>query len=124
MTPYIVAETGDTPRIEMNAEKGIFLLKGKSLPENTHLFYDPVVKWMSMYRAQANQQTNLVCKLEYFNTASSKKILEVIEELKAITGKISVEWHYLVDDDDMLEIGKEYSELTKLPFTYIMDHNF
>jgi hypothetical protein len=124
MTPYIVAETGDTPRIEMNAEKGIFLLKGKSLPENAHLFYDPVVKWMSMYRAQANQQTNLVCKLEYFNTASSKKILEVIEELKAITGNISVEWHYLVDDDDMLEIGKEYSELTKLPFTYIMDHNF
>lgn len=55
MTPYIVAETGDTPRIEMNAEKGIFLLKGKSLPENAHLFYDPVVKWMSMYRAQANQ---------------------------------------------------------------------
>ncbi len=124
MTPYIVAETGDTPRIELNAEKGIFLIKGKSLPENTHIFYDPVIKWFAGYRNKANQETKLVCKLEYFNTSSSKKILEVMEELKAIAGKVSVEWHYLVDDDDMLEIGKEYSELTKLPFSYCMDHDF
>lgn len=124
MTPYIVAETGDTPRIEFNAQKNIFLLKGKSLPENTHQFYEPVIKWLAMYRAEANPETNLVCKLEYFNTASSKKILEVIEVLKTIPGKISVEWHYLVDDDDMLDVGKEFSEMTKLPFAYIMDQNF
>lgn len=124
MAPYIIAETGDTLRIELNAEKGIFLLQGKSLPENAHQFFEPVIKWFIMYRAEAKPETNLICKIEYFNTASSKKILEILDLLKLITGKVTVEWHYLADDDDMLDIGKEYCEMTKLPFSFLMDQKF
>ncbi len=124
MTPYIVAPTGDTPAIELNASKGIFLIKGKSLPEDAHEFYDPLIKWMKIYRNTPNPETKMVCKLEYFNTASSKKILDFLNEFVGISGKVSIEWHYLEDDDDMKDIGKEFSGIIDLPFTLIMDHAF
>ncbi len=56
-------------------------------------------------------------KLEYFNTASSKLILDVLSNLEDIEG-MTIVWYYHEDDEDMQEAGEEFSELVELPFEF------
>jgi hypothetical protein len=32
--------------------------------------------------------------------------------------EVIVEWHYYEEDEDMLELGKEYEEIYEVPFKY------
>ena len=50
-------------------------------------------------------------KLEYFNTASSKLILSIIKQIGESSKDISINWHYLEDDEDMLDVGEHLSEI-------------
>ncbi|MBR3712346.1 MAG: SiaC family regulatory phosphoprotein, partial [Bacteroidales bacterium] len=42
LEPIIIEATSDTPRVELNKEKGIFRFEGKSLPEDVIKFFSPV----------------------------------------------------------------------------------
>ena len=97
-------------------------LTGKSLPENVTDFYGPIFDWLEKYVEDPNDETVLEMKIEYFNSASHKAINQVFETLTNIrkSGKnILVKWHFLSDDDDMLEAGKDYADLSGLEFEYI-----
>jgi uncharacterized protein YkuJ len=62
--------------------------------------------------------------MTYFNTASSKIILDILMRLETLheDGKnISVEWHYEEDDEDMQEAGEEYADIVEVPFTFVED---
>ena len=56
-------------------------------------------------------------KLEYFNTASSKLILDILSKLEEIDGT-SVTWFFHEDDEDMEEAGEEFSDLVEVPFEF------
>ena len=62
--------------------------------------------------------TTFVFKLEYFNTASSKLILDVLYALEDIKG-IKVRWYFNEEDEDMEEAGQEFSELVEIPFEFV-----
>lgn len=124
MTDYIITATGDTAGIEFNVSKGLFLIAGKSLPEDADLFFDGAIKWVKLYKSSPNPVTKVLCKLEYFNTASSKKIMDLLNEFKQVPGNVSVEWQYMMDDDDMEEIGKEFADLLGIPFSFNMVPSF
>src|ERR1043165_2206555 len=109
--------TEDTPKIILDKKNGIFEISGRSLPEDSAEFYRPVLEWIGKYGEGANPSTEFVFKLEYFNTASSKLILDVLSALEEIPG-MKIEWCYQEDDEDMEEAGKEFSELVELPFSY------
>ncbi|MES2763798.1 MAG: DUF1987 domain-containing protein [Bacteroidota bacterium] len=118
-----IAGTEDTPEIEYNAQSKAFIISGRSLPEDVTSFYKPVFEWLTDFTAQPTENTTFKFKLEYFNTASSKIILDILMKLEDMvqTNKtqIQVEWHYSEADDDMLEAGEEYAELVEVPFTLI-----
>lgn len=60
--------------------------------------------------------------MDYFNTASSKMILEIFESLQELFDKgndVSIEWYYMADDEDMEDAGQDYSDLVKIPFKFI-----
>jgi hypothetical protein len=62
--------------------------------------------------------------MTYFNTASSKIILDILmklEEIQEAGNEILIEWHYEEDDEDMQEAGEEYSEIVEVPFSFIED---
>jgi len=109
--------TPDTPRITLNKDSGIFEVSGRSLPEDVIEFYTPVIEWIKAYAKAPNAKTVFIFKLDYFNTASSKLILEMLNTLKDING-IQVEWYYLEDDEDILDAGKEFSEQVTIPFNF------
>lgn len=108
-----------TPEVEFNAS-GELLLKGRSIPENSIEFYKPLIEWIESYSESPNSSTVLNVQLEYFNTSSSKCILDVFKKLESITGsEVSVKWYYEEDDEDMLEAGEDYEAIIDLPFEMI-----
>ncbi len=109
--------TEDTPKILLDATNGIYEISGRSLPEDTAEFYQPVLDWIAQYAQQPNPSTPFVFKLEYFNTASSKLILDILTKLEEIPG-VQVNWYFAEDDEDMEEAGEEFSELVEIPFEF------
>lgn len=107
----------DTPKIILDKGNGIFEISGRSLPEDSAEFYRPILEWLERYSSDANPKTSFVFKLEYFNTASSKLILDILSKLEDIKG-INVLWYYNEDDEDMQEAGEEFSELVEIPFEF------
>ena len=109
--------TEDTPKILLDKNSGIFEISGRSLPEDTAEFYKPIVDWVERYASAPNPQTHFVFKLEYFNTASSKLILDILNKLESIKGT-TIGWYHHEDDEDMEEAGTEFSELVEVPFEF------
>ena len=109
--------TEDTPKIILDKGNGIFEISGRSLPEDSAEFYQPVIDWLKEYGNDPNDKTIFVFKLEYFNTASSKLILDVLSALEEVENT-TVEWYFHEDDEDMEEAGEEFSELVELDFEF------
>jgi len=113
--------TEDTPAITFNADSGILELSGRSLPEDAAEFYQTALDWLDSYGEKPNTKTNIVFRLEYFNTASSKLILDLLTKLEDLHNngtQATVVWYSHSDDEDMQEAGEEFAELIEIPFTY------
>jgi len=122
MDRLFVEATETTPRVEFNKIKDIFRIEGKSLPEDVKNFYNPLIQWFDNYSNQPNQQTHLYLDYEYFNTASSKMILILLNKLRDINKKgfsVLVTWSYPQHDAELEEAGEEFSELLNIPFEFI-----
>ena len=122
MEPLLISAETSTPKVILNSEIGKFEISGNSLPEDVMSFYAPVFNWIEAYKKQPNQKTEFNIRLNYFNSASSKIILDILTSLEeiAVKGKsVEIFWHYLEIDEDMLETGKEFEGMLKMPFTYI-----
>jgi len=117
MNPIIINATEDTPGIRFDVANNIFEISGRSLPEDVTKFYKPILDWLDEYAKSPNAQTVFDFKLSYFNTASSKIILDIMMKLEGIhnDGKsISIKWHYPSDDEDMMEAGEEYADIVDI----------
>ncbi|HEY9489164.1 MAG TPA: DUF1987 domain-containing protein [Chryseosolibacter sp.] len=110
--------TEDTPTIILDKDKGIMELSGRSLPEDSTTFYKQVLDWIEVYASDPNPSTTFVFKLEYFNTASSKLLLDVLYALEDLPD-IRVKWYFNEEDEDMEEAGQEFCELVEIPFEFI-----
>jgi hypothetical protein len=97
-------------------------LEGRSIPENSLDFYRPIMEWLDNYIAQPANKTTINIKLEYFNTSSSKCLLDIFKKLESIFkrgSEIEICWHYEIDDEDMMEAGEDYQSIVKIPFKMI-----
>ncbi len=111
-----------TPTVNLNPETGTIEIKGRSIPENSIEFYKPVVDWLEEYGNSPKEKTTVNIQLEYFNTSSSKCILDVLKKLESIAkagNDMVINWYYEEDDEDMLEAGEDYQSIIKIPFKMI-----
>jgi hypothetical protein len=121
MEKLIIQATDDTPEVLFDKTSGTFILSGKSLPEDVIEFYSPIFQWMEKYSKDPLEETKLMVKISYFNSASQRALNEIFIILSRIVmkgKKVEVEWHYSEDDDEMREAGQEFAEITNLPFMY------
>ncbi len=119
MSNLIINDSIKTPTVLFEIT-GILEIKGKSIPENSLEFYRPVFEWLDIYSQSPAPKTELKISLEYFNTSSSKCLLDILRRLETInlSGKSNVKvlWFYDADDEDMMEAGEDYQALVKVPF--------
>ncbi len=122
MDPIKIEGTPKTPTVSFDAGTGVIEIKGRSIPENSIEFYKPLVTWLDDYAAAPKQATTVNIQLEYFNTSSSKCILDVFKKLEKVfnnQNQVVINWYYEEDDEDMLDAGEDYQSILKIPFKMI-----
>jgi hypothetical protein len=117
METFFVEKTAKSPYISFDPKTGAFELRGKSIPENSKLFFAPLFEWLEKYLQQPAPTTTLDVQLDYFNTSSAKSIVDCFKKLEQLAkngkGKVVINWHYDEDDGDMMEAGQDYQSIIK-----------
>ena len=116
-----IKATTNALEVSLDADAGKFSFVGRSYPENSTGFFKPVIEWTERYALNPAEKTECVFKLEYFNSASRKCIIELFKILDSIhknTRSVTIIWNYEEDDENMKETGEEYQNLFNLNFKF------
>jgi hypothetical protein len=122
MEAISIEGTAKTPTVKFDAQAGLLEIKGRSIPENSIEFYKPLVDWLDEYSKEPKELTKVNIQLEYFNTSSSKCILDVFKKLEHIhknKDEVVINWYYEEDDEDMQEAGEDYESIIRIPFKMV-----
>ncbi len=110
--------TSHTPMIEFCPD-GKLKMEGRSFPEDVGKFFDPLIDFVSEIESE---NVVLDVNLEYFNTASSKKLMDLFKHLDANNhiNHILINWRYEEGDDDSVETAEIFEEsLLRSEFRYM-----
>ena len=119
MDKIYIEGTEDTPQVTLDVDKNVYELNGRSLPEDAAEFYEPILAWLDDFSKAGQSKMVFTIKLEYFNTTSSKLLLDILIKLEEMHGngmEVKVHWYYFKDDADMLDAGEEFADLVEVPF--------
>jgi hypothetical protein len=114
--------TPKSPTVIFDEATGLLELKGRSIPEDSIDFYAPIIESITKYSKAPQNKTTVNIHLEYFNTSSSKCILDLFKQLENIARlekDIVINWYFEEDDEDMREVGIDYETIIKVPFKMI-----
>ncbi|MBL4653977.1 MAG: DUF1987 domain-containing protein [Flavobacteriales bacterium] len=109
------------PSVVFDPENGLFNLSGRSLMDDAEFFYRDLLSWLNEY-AENPTDIEFTIDMECFNIASSKRLLFLMYKLeeshKSKKATVSVTWCYSDDADDMLEVGRDFAVMVKIPFNF------
>jgi hypothetical protein len=108
------------PAVNFDAEKGICEISGESYMEETNRFYLPLINWIKEYTEKMDKPIVMNIKLIYFNTSSSRALLEILDHLKNYEdngGLVTVNWYYDDEDPDMKDEIEDFIIETGLNIT-------
>jgi hypothetical protein len=100
------------PIINFDYQTGICDISGESYMEETYKFYEPIISWLQNYIAEKRPLV-LNIKLTYFNTSSSRFILEILcilKKFKSEGGLAEINWYYKNDNPDILTEINDFVE--------------
>ncbi len=124
MNNLIIEKTKSSPAVSFNAATGKCELSGSSYPENANEFYTPVFDWLKKYMTDITRELYFTFKLDYLNSSSIKFVSELVDRIDKYSKagvKNEIEWHYKEEDEDILELGKEFKEEVSCKFTLTED---
>ncbi len=127
LKPIYLEGAYDTPCVVFDAQKNKISITGKSFPADVSMFFHPLMEWVDAYVQNPNPETIVDVQLDYFNTASSKYILDLLYKFEVLTkngNSVIIRWHFCDDDEDMEFTGDEYAEILKIPFEMIRHESF
>jgi hypothetical protein len=113
MESFVRERTKSTPWINFDPNQNFLEIKGESYPENSAKFYSPMLEWLEEFLRQATQSVQVDIELVYFNSSSSKILMnffDLLEDTAQQGIQISVTWKYNEDNDIALECGEEFQE--------------
>jgi hypothetical protein len=116
-----ISPTKNTPEIILNPE-GIIRIRGRSIHEDVTDFFAPVEDWVSGYIDVPAEVTCVDMNLEYFNSASAKVFIHLLQKITYVTlknKKFIFNWYYEDGDEDILERGEYFSSVLDVPFNFI-----
>lgn len=122
MEPLKIHERNLLPLVYFDKAQSVFLIEGKSIPEDSADFYSVAFKWLKEYFKEPNPETILDIKLNYYNSSSAREIANLLKYLDEMYQKdinIKVNWIYNPDDEIMKENGEDFGILFSLPINII-----
>ncbi len=130
MNKFLIEETEFTPEISFDLSTRKFIFKGVSRPEDVFKFYEPAIEWLRELDQNLHTHTdtkynitniNVEFRLTYFNSSSSKmllQILEILAKIQQLDVEICIDWYYDENDEQMYDDGMDLSESVKIPFNF------
>jgi hypothetical protein len=115
------AATKNTPEIILNPE-GKIKIRGRSIHENAVDFFAPVEEWISEYILSPANVTSVEMALDYFNSASAKVFISILQKITYVTlkhKKFVINWYYEEGDEDILERGEYFASILDVPINFI-----
>ena len=132
MQKLYIPSTASTPEINFSPEINIFLIKGRSSPEDVRAMYYPVIEWVRKFTNRVIEDNSKIYTSEnplrfqsdliYFNSSSAKFLYDILFELKKLLqggNHVVIEWFYEEEDLDLKEAGVDIALLAEMEFTYI-----
>ena len=116
-----ISPSKNTPEIVLNPE-GMIRIKGRSIHENVTEFFTPVEEWVTNYILNPAEVTCVDINLEYFNSASAKVFIHLMQKITFVSlknKKFIFNWYYEDGDEDILERGEYFSSVLDIPFNFI-----
>jgi hypothetical protein len=120
MEELILNQKKDSP--EIICKNGFVSMKGNSILSDPKAFFHPVSQWMEEYVTTHPESTVVDLNFDYVDTASVQSVFSILRLLKRIPGhekSVVVNWHYELDDPELLEVGEIMQTRLKLNFNYI-----
>ena len=112
----------ETPSVIFDKVNNKFEIKGKSLPEDVNEFYQGVIQWLRDYAKEPNPETLFTINLEYYNSASVRKIVDilvVLENIYRAGNKVLIRWMFDESDEMMGENGEDFKATVDVPFEIV-----
>jgi hypothetical protein len=116
-----ISPTKSSPEIILSSD-GMIKIMGRSIHENVAEFFESVEAWIGEYVKSPAEITCVDMNLEYFNSASAKVFIHLLEQIKHVSlknKKYIFNWYYEDGDDDILERGEYFSSILDVPFNFI-----
>jgi hypothetical protein len=105
--------TKTTPYVHLDVATRTFVIAGRSIPIDAEVFYAPILNWLvELDKLNEVNRFEFCFRFDFFNIASSKRVLFILYKLLEMQQKgkvVSIKWMYDKDDEDMLEIGQDFS---------------
>ena len=112
MNNFKLEATKYTPEINLDID-GTISLVGKSYPENTFEFYEPMMSWLEKYFEENPAETTVVnMEIIYFNSSSSKLFFDFFDLLEenSKNNTIEINWIYDEENESAEEAGEDFIE--------------
>lgn len=119
MSSIRLESTAKTPEVEFVQEPLTMSISGRSIPENSIEFYKPLMDWVDENLPGVAADVTISIRLEYFNTSSSKCLMDLLKRVEKTGVNATVAWYYEDEDEDMLEAGEDYDAIINIPFKLI-----
>ena len=119
--PVDIEMTDESPHIFLDAENSIFKIEGPSYPEDSYDVYSVVIDWIRKLDGNLKSKLNCDFNFKVLSSASHKMIYEIfigLENLHKKSNNVVVNWYYLKFDEDMFEIGEDFSDTVDVPFKF------
>ena len=113
--------TKNSPEILLSPD-GIIKISGRSIHENVAEFFAPLEVWVSEYIESPAEITYCDINLEYFNSASAKVFIHLLQKIIFVTlkdKKFVFNWYYEDGDEDILERGEYFASILDVPINFI-----
>jgi hypothetical protein len=125
MDKIVIKSSLKSPAINFDKEKALIEIRGRSTLENSKAFYEPLLSWLNNYVENPEDLTIVNIELEYYNTSSSLWIFQIFRRLNKLNEKnkeLVINWYYA--DEDLLDAGTDFEQLTSLSFNKIESSSF
>ena len=122
MEDYSINATKATPAIKFNSQTGILSINGRSIPEDSVSFFEPLQNIVRQYLENSLPNNTINIRLDYLNSSSTACLLGILRDYEKLNKTITtiVNWQYESEDEDILNIGLNFSEIIDLKFNMIV----
>ncbi len=121
MEKLTIEGSSNTPEINFDPNSGELQLSGNSYFHDSPALFEKLIRWIQKYSPTEKNQPSLHIHLDYIDSSSKKGLVEFlkvyVERFSKSGGKVI--WHYLQDDTDMLETGKDFSKFLGMDFGFV-----